>query len=59
MMTKIQHFEKLAYGMGLNKGMFAHNGIDYISPVTRQLFKAYENNKLDAILVNNLLNSLQ
>lgn len=49
-------FEIKAYGMGLNKGMFAKNDNgEYISPVTRQLFKAYQDGKLTAYLVNSLI----
>lgn len=53
-------FEIKAYGMGLNKGMFAVNSKgEYISPVTRKLLKAYKEGKLNAILVNGLLQDLK
>lgn len=54
------NFEIKAYGMGLNKGMFAKNEKgEYISPVTRQLLKAYKDGKLTAILVNSMIQDLK
>lgn len=52
-------FEKIVMGMGLNVGMFAYNAKGYISPVTRELYQAYIDKKLNAMLVNDLLNSLK
>ena len=53
-------FEIKAYGMGLNKGMFAKDKHgNYISPVTRQLFQAYKDGKLTAILVNSIIQDLK
>lgn len=53
-------FERKAYGMGLNKGMFAQNKHgQYISPVTQKLFEAYKSNQLNAYLVNSLIQDLK
>ena len=53
-------FEAKAYGMGLNKGMFAVNSKgEYISPVTRKLLEAYKDGKLTAILVNSMIQDLK
>lgn len=56
----MNNFEQQAYGMGLNKGMFAQdkNG-NYISLITRQLFDAYKNGKLTALLVNSTVQDLK
>lgn len=56
----MNNFEKLAYGMGLNRGMFAQDKTgNYISPVTRQLFLAYKEGKMNALLVNSLVEDLK
>lgn len=56
----MNNFEIKAYGMGLNKGMFAKNKhSNYISPITRQLFEAYKNGKLTALLVNSIIQDLK
>lgn len=57
----MKNFEKLAYGMGLNKGMFAINikNGQYISPITRQLLDAYKEGKMNALLVNSLVENLK
>lgn len=53
-------FEIKAYGMGLNKGMFAKNSKDeYISLVTRKLLEAYKISKLTAVLVNSMIQDLK
>lgn len=53
-------FEIKAYGMGLNKGMFAQNEKgEYISPITRQLYQAYKDGKLTALLVNSVVHDLK
>lgn len=53
-------FEKKAYGMGLNKGMFAKDQTGrYISPVTRQLLWHYNKGELTAYLVNKLVEDLK
>lgn len=55
----MDNFEKLAYGMGLNKGMFAIKNGQYISPITRQLLDAYKEGKMNALLVNSLVENLK
>lgn len=55
----MNNFEKLAYGMGLNKGMFAIRNGKYISHVTSQLLAAYNEGKMNALLVNSLVENLK
>lgn len=52
-------FERVVIGMGLNYGMFAFNDNGYINEVTKQLYRHYKENTLNARIVNDLLQSLK
>jgi hypothetical protein len=59
MFTPNTDFETKCYAMGLNYGMFAYNDNGYIGLVTKELYNAYTDKKLNANLVHSLLNSLK
>jgi hypothetical protein len=53
-------FEKLVYGMGLSKDMFAVNlKGTYTSPITRQLYEYYKRGELNSFVVNSLILDLK
>lgn len=54
-----KQFEIKVYGMGLQKGMFAHNGQKYISPITQKLYELYLKNELNARVVHEIIGDLK